>query len=87
MANEKAQSGIRQILRNEITWLIFVIGAVWAFIATVVIPMNSLQITVASINEKLDKEAIKYTQWEERLGQVEKDNAVMLSILKIKSAK
>ena len=78
---------IRQVLKSEITWIILIVGALWGFVATVVLPIQALQLGMQKITEKLDFEAGKYGQFESRLGQVEKESAIILDRLDIKKPK
>lgn len=75
MTDEKEQTVVRAILRNEITWVITLIVGIWAFTTTVVLPLQALQINVAKIQESLLAIDGKYVQWEGRLGKVEIDIA------------
>lgn len=54
------QTAIQKILRNEFTWLVFAVGIFWGFITTVVLPLQSLQIQVAQIQNDLTKQNTQY---------------------------
>lgn len=45
----KEENAIRAVLRNEITWIVFIVGAIWGMVAGVVLPLQKLQLQVAQI--------------------------------------
>lgn len=57
----KEQNLFQQFFRNELTWLGMIIIAIWAFVQTVVIPINNLQIQLAQIQQQLKTQTISYT--------------------------
>lgn len=57
---EKTENFIRRAFKNEITWVLFIIGGVTGFYRTVVLPINNLQIQVAAIQTQLTTEQGKY---------------------------
>lgn len=50
---EKEDSIIRTVFRNEFTWVISIIGFVWAFIVAVVLPIQKLQIQASQIQSQI----------------------------------
>nr|AKH47819.1 hypothetical protein [uncultured marine virus] len=54
MVKDYSESGIRKVLRSEITWILLFLGLVGGFVRTVVIPINNLQIQVAQITLSMD---------------------------------
>ena len=43
------ESILRKAFRHEITWLIFLIGAIMAFVYNVIIPVNAIQLQLVQI--------------------------------------
>lgn len=37
------ESIARKFLKNEITWIVFIAGIVWAFVTTVIIPLVNIE--------------------------------------------
>ena len=61
---------LRAIFRSEITWVISIVAVVWAFVATVVLPINNLQIQVAQVQSQLAGEQTKYDQLNQNIQDV-----------------
>ena len=85
--DEKETSIIRQIFRSEITWIISIIGGIWAFVTTVVMPIQALQLGQLQIQEQLAKESQRYIDSEARIHLLEKNQAVVMSTLQLKAIK
>lgn len=81
---EKETNIVKQILRNEITWLVCICGATWGFVSTVVLPIQALQIGQTKIQEQLTIESNKYGQFEGRLGKLEVEHALLKDKFNIK---
>lgn len=47
------ESIIRTILRNEITWAIVIVAGIWGFVQTVILPLNTVQTTLAQIQKDI----------------------------------
>ena len=47
------KNAIRAVLRNEITWIIFIIGLIWGAVQTVILPLQSVQIGLAQVQSTL----------------------------------
>ncbi len=45
------ENKIRKLLQSEITWIIFIVGAIYAVVATIIIPISTMQIRLAQIQE------------------------------------
>jgi len=85
--NKVEQNVVKQFLRSEITWTASIILAVMGFVGTVVLPIQALQLGQLKIQEQLTSESTKYTINENRITQLEKNQAVVMSILSIKQEK
>lgn len=48
---DKEQNIVRQIFQSEITWIASIIFAGWGFIATVVLPLNTIQTQLLAIQQ------------------------------------
>lgn len=82
--HEQQEIGImRQLLRNEVTWTIFIIGILWGAVAGVVLPIQKIQIQIAQIQEQMTSDKTWKVQIETRVGKLETDHAIMLSNTKI----
>ena len=85
MKNDKQeQSLIRQIFRSEITWVLTLVASIWAFVTTVVMPIQALQLGQTKIQEQLSMESNRYVSTEERVNTLEKNQAVVMSRLQLK---
>ena len=85
--NKVEQNVVKQFLRSEITWTVSIILAVMGFVGYVVLPIQALQLGQLKIQEQLTSESTKYTINENRITQLEKNQAVVMSILSIKQNK
>jgi hypothetical protein len=45
----REESILRTILKNEITWLIVLVSAIMAFVYNVIIPLNTMQLTLVQM--------------------------------------
>lgn len=75
----KEQSLFQQFFRNEITWLGMVVVGVWGFVATVVLPLQKLQIQVdqlqGEVASQIASNATLASQYQTISGQQEADEA------------
>lgn len=62
---------VRSILRSEITWVVFLVGGIMAFVSTVILPLQKIQIDVANIQTTLNDSRTLYLQFQDRLGKLE----------------
>lgn len=46
-------NAIKAVLRNEVTWAVFIIGAVWSSVVWVVLPLQKLQIQQEELRSTL----------------------------------
>lgn len=53
-------TGIRKVLRSEITWILTFLGAAWGIVVSIVLPLQSLQIQMAQTAKDIAE--IKTTQ-------------------------
>ena len=83
--NSEEQNIIRQIFRSEITWILSLIGGIWGFVATVVMPIQALQLGQTQIQTQLAHESARYIDTEERVNILEKNQAVVMSRLQLKT--
>ena len=52
--NKPTEDGvIRTIFKNEITWIILIVGSVWSFTSMVILPINTIQTQLAEIKNQL----------------------------------
>jgi len=58
--NNNEVSFLKALFRKEITWIITIGTVIWAFVGTVVLPINNLQAQVAQIQTQLTMEQSKY---------------------------
>ncbi len=85
MANNQTEPNVlRTFFRSEITWIISIIIAVWAFVTTVVLPIQKLQLNVENIQYQLASESKRYLDTENRVTNLEKNEAVVMSTLSLK---
>ena len=72
MSEQENSNAVRTILRSEITWLISFIALIMGFVSTVVLPLQSLQIQLSSVQADITRESVKFEKLEERVSTVEK---------------
>ena len=85
MKQNNEQNIIRQIFRSEITWILSLVGGVWALVTTVVMPIQALQLGQSQIQAQLTHESSRYIDTEQRVMTLEKNQAVVMSTLKLKN--
>src|ERR1035437_8531033 len=52
--NKPTDEGIiKTIFKNEITWIIMIVGSVWSFTSMVILPINTIQAQVTDIQKQL----------------------------------
>lgn len=73
-------NALQKMLRNEITWAIFIIGLLWGCVQTVVLPLQKLQLQVSQIQLDLAKQNNNY----DTLASKVDDHEVRISILENK---
>ena len=78
MKNEVTQSTVRSILRNEITWLFFIVSAIFGSVTTVILPLQKLQlqteqiqVDIAQINVNNQKVLVAHQDFDRRLTILE----------------
>jgi hypothetical protein len=86
MANNQ-MNPLRALLRSEITWIISIIVVVWAFVTTVVMPIQALQLGQAQIQAQLTHESDRYIDTELRVTNLEKNQEKVMTLLSIKEQK
>jgi hypothetical protein len=82
MSDQEETSIIRAILRSELTWGIFLIGALMGFVSTVVLPIQKLQIQVTQIQLEITHSLATYDQIIERLSDIEKEHVSLETRIK-----
>ena len=80
-ANNRNQNAVRAVLRNELTWILFILGAGWGIIVGVVLPIQALQIQVAAVQAQLQSERTTYDSMQQDLGVLKSQQAVTESKL------
>lgn len=79
MTNE--QNVVRMVLKNEITWIVFIIAAVFGCVKEVILPIQALQFQIASLQS--DISTIK--GYDQRITQNTTDIIVLQDRLNLKS--
>lgn len=51
----KEQNLVRTVLKNEITWVIFIIGTVFGAVRTVILPLQQLQYQISTLQVTVAK--------------------------------
>jgi hypothetical protein len=72
-AQNRNQNAVRAVLRNELTWILFILGSAWGIVVGVVLPIQSMQIQLAQVQSQILE--IKNTQAD--IPQIKTDHAVM----------
>ena len=72
-ATSRNQSAVRAVLRNELTWILFILGAGWGIVVGVVLPIQKLQLQTDDIQVEIA--GIKNS--EANIPQIEQDHAVI----------
>ncbi len=85
MKQNEEQNFIRQIFRSEITWILSLIGGIYGFVVTVVMPIQALQLGQSQIQAQLEHESSRYINTEARVTSLEQNQAVVMSKLQIKA--
>lgn len=73
---------LRKILRDEITWLVFFLTAVYAFISQIIIPMNTIQIQLAALSIQLQEIKSYNASNDARITQNSNDILVLKQLIK-----
>lgn len=55
------ETTLRKVLQNEFTWILMILGAGWACVTTIIIPLNTIQTQVAQIQQN-QLDATKFQQ-------------------------
>lgn len=74
------ETNLRKILRNEITWVVFLIGAILSFVKGVIIPINNIQLSVT----EMQKSIVEIQRYDERITQNSNDIIRIQTIMGIK---
>jgi hypothetical protein len=78
MDNNEQEIGIvRQVLKSELTWLVFIVAGLWGFVAMVILPLQKIQFEITQMNVTLLEQKILYEEFDQRLHSLEKDHAVL----------
>ncbi len=78
----KEQNLFQQFFRNEVTWLGMIIATVWAFVTTVVLPLQKLQIQVAQVQVQLKAVDVLTAQVQEISTKQQVDESELLGLLR-----
>jgi uncharacterized membrane-anchored protein YhcB (DUF1043 family) len=78
MQEVEESNAVRTILRSEITWLVSFIALIMGFVSTVVLPLQSLQIQLTSVQGEVVKNGLHFDKLEERVSTVEKQTAKLM---------
>jgi len=78
MQEVEESNAVRTILRSEITWLISFIAIIMGFVSTVVLPLQSLQIQLTSVQSEVIKNGVRFDKLEERVSTVERQTAKLM---------
>ena len=79
MEQEKEQSIIRSVLRSEVTWVVSLVMAVWGFVVTVVLPLQSLQFQIAQVQKDITQTINSGNDLNLRLTALEQATAILNS--------
>jgi hypothetical protein len=79
------QNIIRAIFKSEIVWILSIGSALWGFVATVVMPIQALQLGQQQIQAQLAHDSARYIDSDERINTLEKNQAVVMNKLQLKS--
>ena len=64
---EKEENIFRVILRSEITWVFFLVGAVWAMVVTIIIPINNIQNNQATMQTNFAELKVSLNNFDNRI--------------------
>jgi hypothetical protein len=51
--NTKEENIVRNVLKNEITWIIFILGILWGAVQGIVLPLQKVQIQISTVQTQL----------------------------------
>lgn len=71
-------NAVRAVLRNEITWIVFIICSVWGAVVWIVLSIQALQLGQSEINVKI----VQLQQSQENIQNIKTDVAVMAQQIK-----
>ena len=69
----REQNAVRAVLRNEITWIIFIIGLIRGAVQGIILPIQALQLGQSQIQVQI----ADIKNQEANLPQIQQDHAVM----------
>lgn len=69
MDKEQEQNAVRAVLRNELTWIVVIIGMVWGGVQGVVLPLQKLQVQLAQIQNDI----VDYKKNYEKVMEIHQD--------------
>ena len=49
------ENAVRAVLRNEITWILFIVGSVWGAVVWIILPIQALQIKQDQLTESISQ--------------------------------
>lgn len=73
----KQESVIRNILKSEITWGVFLIAALWGVVQTVILPLQSMQINLAQIQRDITEMRTNASSFDQRINNLS-DRVIVL---------
>ena len=50
---DKEENIVRKILKNEITWVFFLLTGGWVIVSTIILPINTIQTQLAQIQTNI----------------------------------
>lgn len=51
--DQRNESIVRQVLKNEITWLVMLVATIMAFVYNVIIPVNQIQLQLLQVQKDI----------------------------------
>ena len=79
------KNAIKAVLRNELTWVMFIVGAVWSSVVWIILPLQKVQlqqddlrVTLKSIQESNDKVIEEHNTLGNRLTRVESEISTLM---------
>ncbi len=74
---------VQKILRNEITWVIFIVGILWGVVTSVVLPLQRLQIQVSQVQDEITKQNGNYDVLNQLVNSLNNRTSVIESRLNV----
>ena len=76
LADSRNQNAVRAVLRNEITWIIFIIGLLWGAVQGIILPIQALQLGQAQIQQQLQSEKKTYDNMQMQMSALETQQSI-----------